>query len=129
MILRTSIVHRDARHPHTIMTLDDGTAAIDSRVDASSAPMSFSSSSSQRRKRYVVVNGLRYVVPHLHEFIIKVSEKRVGGSVGSALAAHVKFQGQVSDGGREFWVGHASGFIGHVIAHNPRHRQKPTPSP
>lgn len=87
------------------MTRIDGTAATDSRVDAPFASTPFSSSSSQRRKRYVVVNGLRYVVPHLHEFTIKVSEKRVGGSVGSALAAHVKFQGQVSDGGRDFWVG------------------------
>lgn len=111
------------------MTLDDGTAAVISRIDASSAPTSVSSAASQRRKRYVVVKGLRYAVPRLHEFIIKVSEKRVGESVGSALAAHVKFQGQVSDGGRAFWVGHASRCIGHVIALDPRHGQKHTPSP
>ena len=52
-----------------------------------------------------MVNGLRYVVPYVHTFIIKVADKRVGGSVHDALAAHVRFQGQVNDGGREFWVG------------------------
>lgn len=66
--------------------------------DATAAPSSSS-------ERYVVVNGLRYAVPHLHAFVIKVSEKRVGGSVAAALAAHVKFQGQVGDGGRDFWAG------------------------
>lgn len=55
--------------------------------------------------RYVVVNGLRYVVPYLHAFVVKVSEKRELGTIATALSAHVKFQGQVGDGGRDFWAG------------------------
>ena len=69
------------------------------------APRVFGSPSTSASPRYVVVNGLRYAVPYLHEFIVKVSEKREGGTLASALSAHVKYQGQISDGGKDFWAG------------------------
>lgn len=52
---------------------------------------------------YVVVNGLRYVHPYFHTFDIRVSEKRVGSSVLTALDEQVRFQGRVGEG-REHWA-------------------------
>lgn len=52
---------------------------------------------------YVVVNGLRYVQPYFHTFDIRVSDKRVGSSVLTALDEQVRFQGRVGDG-RDHWA-------------------------
>ena len=48
---------------------------------------------------YVVVGGVRHVVPYEHDFIFKVQK---ACSVAHALKHHVRFQGQASD--RTFWV-------------------------
>ena len=50
---------------------------------------------------YCVVAGLRHVVPYEHEFVVKV---RHGRTILEALEAHVKFQRDRRDGGREHWV-------------------------
>jgi len=78
------------------MTADNSGGGGGGDGDGSSIP--------PRPRDYVVANGLRYVTPYLHEFVIKVSEKHVGATVWEALMAHVKYQGQV-DGSRSFWEG------------------------
>ena len=47
----------------------DATArVVDDEAAAAAAP--------PPSRRYVVVNGLRYVVPYLHQFVVKVADKR-----------------------------------------------------
>ena len=72
---------------------------------------------------YVVVNGLRYVQPYFHTFDIRVSDKRVGTSVLTALDEQVRFQGRVGDG-REHWARELA--AGRVLLASDVRRRLPT---
>jgi len=72
---------------------------------------------------YVVVNGLRYVQPYFHTFDIRVSDKRVGASVLTALDEQVRYQGRVGDG-REHWARELA--AGRVLLASDVRRRLPT---
>ena len=70
-------------------------------------PLDAVPSTSYAPREYVIVNGLRYVVPYVEDVIYKVSTTREGASVLDCLVGHHAFQGQCVKGGgdRAHWQG------------------------